>query len=138
VQGSSSILNCRCLEGFQCAYTKQITATVTLNASYTSFTSDVGGVQTAFKAQVAAAAGVLPSQVVIKNVAPKTSGRRLLEARDGTHLIDVRTVVNGALGLRNLNHHLAKHDPYLYQGHVWAETHSVSSRPLARRMGLFV
>jgi hypothetical protein len=126
------------VEGFQCSYTKQITATVTLNTSFTSFTSDVGGVQTAFKTQVAAAAGVSPSQVVIKNVAPKTSGRRLLEALEGTHLIDVRMVVNGADGLRNLHHHLAKHDPYLYQGHVWAEAHRVSSQPLARRVGLFV
>jgi hypothetical protein len=89
---------------------------------------------------VAAAAGVKPSQVVIKNVAPKVAGRRLLgmRAAASSNLIDVHMVVNGAEGLRNLHGHLAKHDPFLYQGHVWAETHRVESQPLARRVGLFV
>jgi hypothetical protein len=129
------------MAGFQCSYTKQITATVKLNTTYSSFTGDVGGIQTAFKAQVAFAAGVHPSQVVIKNVAPKAMGRRLLEVRTPSlpkhELIDVRMVVKGAEGLRNLRHHLAKHDPFLYQGHVWEEAHRISSQPIARRVGLF-
>ena len=138
-QGSTSLLNCRCMAGFQCSYTKQITATVTLNTTYSSFTGDVDGIQTAFKAQVAAAAGVSPSQVVIKNVAPKLSGRRLLglHTASKSESIDVRMVVNGAERLHNLYHHLAKHDPYLYQGHVWAEAHSVSSQPLMYKFRLF-
>ena len=133
--GSSSLLNCRCLEGFQCSYTKQITATVTLNTSYSSFTSDAGGIQTLFKAQVAAAAGVSPSQVIIRNVAPKVAVRRLLGLSSPHQLIDVRMVVNGAERLRNLHSHLAKHAPFLYQGHTWAEAHRVSSQPSARRVG---
>ena len=135
-QGSSSILNCRCLDGFQCSYTKQITATVTLNTSFSSFTSDAGGIQTAFKQQVALAAGVQPSQVIIKNVAPKTGGRRLLGVHEASQLIDVHMVVKGAEGLRNLHRHLAAH-PFFYHGHVWTEAHSVSSQPVQRRIGLF-
>jgi hypothetical protein len=137
-QGSTSLLNCHCTAGFQCSYTKQITATVTLNTTYSSFTGDVGGIQTAFKAQVAAAAGVSPSQVIIKGVAPKTGGRRLLGLHSNAQMISVRMVVNGAEGLSNLHRHLAKHDPFLYQGHVWAEAHRITSQPVGRRVGFFM
>ena len=135
VAGSPSLLNCRCLDGFQCAYTKQITATVTLNTSYSSFTSDLGGIQTLFKEQVAKAAGVSPSQVIIKNVAPKllASGRRLLSVRAPSQLIDVHMVVRGAEGLRDLSRHLSVHSPFLYQGHVWGEAHRLSSQPRVGR-----
>ena len=128
--GSSSLLQCRCNQGFRCAYTKRITATVTLNSTVASFNNDTNGVKTAFIAGVAAAAGVAPSQVTINGVTPKAGGRRLLSAGS---FIEVRTSVEGAERLHRLDHHLSKHSLTLHQGHVWEESHSVLATPEGRR-----
>ena len=125
VAGSSSLLNCQCVPGFSCSYTKRITATVTLNTTLSSFNADLGGVQTAFKAAVAAAAGVVPSKVTINGVAQKAGARRLLAYTP--HLIDVRTTIHGAERLRNLEGHLARHDATLHHSHTWEESHSLQT-----------
>ena len=127
--GSSSLLHCQCVSGFRCAYTKKITAVVTLNTTLSNFESDTGGVRTAFKSAVAAAAGVTPDQVTINNVAPKT-GRRLLGA---AALIEVRASVHGAERLHRLDAHLGRHSATLHQGHVWDEAHSLVTTPLFQR-----
>ena len=131
VSGSSSLLQCQCVPGYSCAYTKRITAVVTLNTSLTNFNGNVGGVQTSFLAAVASAAGVTPSQVVINNVASSGGSRRLLGY--STPMIDVRATVHGAERLRNLAGHLARHDARLHQGHSWEENHSVQPTRLALR-----
>jgi len=132
VAGSSSLLNCRCVEGYQCSYTKTITATVTLNSTATDFNADVGGVKTAFIAAVAAAAGVPISKVTILGVAAKTSGRRLLSLFAGPSTdesIVVRAKVHGATHLRELDTHLSRHRVGLHVGHEWVENHVVSVVP---------
>ena len=124
-----SLLDCRCVEGFQCTYTKKISATVTLNTTKSDFDSDVGGVKTAFLAAIAAAAGVDPSQVVINFVSSGT-GRRLLSADFHPEFISVRSIVHGATSLEGLSGHLAMHSATLHQGHTWEEMHSVVSVPI--------
>lgn len=131
--GSSSLLHCQCVSGFRCAYTKKITAVVTLNTTLSNFQSDVGGVRTAFIAAVASAAGVTQSQVTINGVVQKTGGRRLLSV--SPYLIDVRATVHGAERLRGLANHLARHSVHLHQSHTWEEDHSVHPTRDLRRKG---
>ena len=128
--GSYSLLNCRCDQGFRCAYSKKISAVVTLNSTVSNFNSNFGGVKDAFINAVASAAGVSASQVSIGNVAPKTGGRRLLG--EGS-LIDVHTSIEGAERLHKLDMHLKKHSAFLHVDHVWEERHSVISTAVARR-----
>ena len=127
VADSGSLLNCRCLEGYQCTYTKQISATVTLNETKSDFDNDVGGVRTAFLAAIAKAAGVSIADVVINFVSSGNGGRRLLSADMHTDFINVRAMVHGATGLVDLPMHLAVHSPTLHQGHSWEEMHEVVS-----------
>jgi hypothetical protein len=131
--GSSSLLHCQCVSGFRCAYTKKITAVVTLNTTLSNFQSDVGGVRTAFIAAVASAAGVTQSQVTINGVVQKAGGRRLLSV--SPYLIDVRATVHGAERLRGLANHLARHSVHLHQSHTWEEDHSVHPTRDLRRKG---
>ena len=129
--GSSSLLNCRCDQGYKCAYSKRITAIVTLNSTTSSFNNDVGGIKTAFINAVANAAGVSSNQVTINNVAAKpTGGRRLLSVDES--FIDVYASVQGAERLHKLDFHLARHSATLHQGHSWEEAHSVTSTPVRR------
>jgi hypothetical protein len=129
LQGSSSLLNCRCEQGYKCAYSKKITAVVTLNTTVSSFTDDVGGVRTSFLNAVATAAGVATSQVSISGVVPKKGGgRRLLSEADHDH-IDVHTDIEGAERL----HQLEKHLNEIHVQHRWEERHSVLSTPIMRR-----
>ena len=130
--GSSSLLNCRCDQGFKCAYSKRITAIVTLNSTTSSFNGDVGGIKTAFINAVANAAGVSSSQVTINNVVSKAKGRRLLSAEVG--FIDVFASVDGAERLHKLDLHLSKHSLTLHQGHSWQEAHSLTSTPVSKRI----
>ena len=128
--GSSSLLHCRCDQGFKCAYSKRITAVVTLNSTTSSFNNDVGGIKTAFINAVASAAGVSSNQVTINNVVAKARGRRLLSLDEG--FIDVFTSVQGAERLRKLDLHLSRHSLTLHQGHSWQEAHSVTSTAAMR------
>lgn len=131
--GSSSLLHCRCDQGYKCAYSKRITAIVTLNSTTSSFNNDVGGIKTAFINAVASAAGVSSNQVTINNVVSKPTtggGRRLLSI--GESFIDVFATVQGAERLHKLDFHLARHSVTLHQGHSWQEAHSVSSSAIRR------
>jgi hypothetical protein len=93
-----------------CSYKKLISALITLNdTTVEDFNANVGGVQTSFLANVAAAAGVSPAQVVIVSVMP---GRR--------SLVDVVTRIEGA-------HHLATNRRGL-SVQEWAIAHTVSPR----------
>jgi hypothetical protein len=72
---TSTLLNCRCLAGFVCTYTKRITATVLIpNMTLADFSANY---QQAFLAAIARAAGVDISQITIVTT---KSGRRLLSA----------------------------------------------------------
>ena len=130
--GSDSLLDCRCIQGYQCSYTKTITATVTLNTTASNFQNDVGGVRTHFINSVATAANVLPSKVTILGVAAKTSGRRLLSVFAGSSFgeaIVVSAKVHGATGLHMLDYHLKKHRNDLHIDHDWKENHSLNVLP---------
>lgn len=127
--GSYTLLQCRCVQGYVCSYTKRITTVVTLNTTLSRFNSDYGGVKTAFINAVASAAGVPSSQVTI-NTVTSSGGRRLLSFGDRGS-IEVKVVVEGAERLHNLAGHLAKHNVLLHQGHTWEESHSLQSSPEA-------
>ena len=129
VAGSSSLLQCRCTQGFVCTYTKRITAVITLNSTLYNFNNDVGGVKTALINAVATAAGVTASKVTINSAAQKTGNRRLLELSGSHSFIDVHTVIEGAERLRGLDLHLAKHSATLHKDHSWQEAHTLSARP---------
>jgi hypothetical protein len=134
--GKYSLLDCRCEPGFSCSYTKQINAIITLNTTATSFTSDIGGVRTAFIKAVAAAAGVPISAVRIGTIKATTSNRRLLSSMFSDQFdrsIQVHTVVIGAAELNDVGFQLAKHDPSLHLGHTWEEAHTVRSTAGKRR-----
>jgi hypothetical protein len=126
VANSSSLLDCRCLQGYQCTYTKKISATVTLNETKSDFDADVGGVKTAFLNAIAKAAGVSINDIFIDFVS-SGSGRRLLSMDASTGFISVRAIVHGATGLVDLPMHLAVHSATLHQGHSWEEMHEVVS-----------
>ena len=120
VAGTSSQLGCRCHPGYVCAYTKRISAVVTLNATTVAdFNADVNGIQTNFINSIAAAAGVPTWQITIVSVQVHGSGRRLL-ASDS--MIDVYAKVDGARYLKNLDHHIRRE---LLVGHAWTEAHTV-------------
>jgi hypothetical protein len=126
---SGSLLDCRCLAGYQCTYTKQISATVTLNSTASDFQSNVNNVQTNFKLAIAAAAGVDVSKVIINGISSGT-GRRLLSLRARDEVISVRATALGATGLHGLPQHLARHSPFLHIDHSWSEAHKVVSLPV--------
>lgn len=134
--GSSSLLQCRCVQGYVCTYTKRITAVVTLNTTLSRFNADIGGVRSAFINAVASAAGVPASQVTINTVKSTGSRRRLLglehqvEPASGSEhsMIEVHAVVEGAERLHDLAGHLAKHSVLLHQGHSWEGDHRLHSQ----------
>jgi len=111
--GAVSQLQCACVSGYSCTYTKRIAATVTLNnTSLAAFEADTGGVRTNFIATIAAAAGVKPAQVTIVNAQTHISGRRMrrlllgfgaVENSGITEMIHVTAVIDGAV---TLHHHL--------------------------------
>ena len=78
---TSSLLNCRCVAGFVCKYTKRIEATVHIsNMTLAEFTANY---QAAFLAAIAKAAGVDVSKVTF---VVARSGRRLLSLWPGASM----------------------------------------------------
>ena len=110
---ATSQLGCRCSAGYTCTYTKRITAMVRINSTAAAFNADVGGIRTSFINSIAAAAGVLPSQVVIGAVG---GGRRGLG--DGAE-VSVKVLGTHALGV--IKHSIAVST-------VWQPQHSVHVR----------
>jgi hypothetical protein len=95
---TSSLLNCRCVAGFVCTYTKRIEATVHIsNMTLADFTANY---QDAFLAAIARAAGVDVSKVTL--VIAK-SGRRLLSRWPGASMapqeLTIKFYVHGATTL---------------------------------------
>jgi hypothetical protein len=113
--------------GYVCSYKKLISAMVTLNATTVSdFNANVNGVQTRFITSVAAAAGVLTTQVTIVSVQLHAGGgRRLLSSEDTK--IDVYTRIDGARHLTDLQKHMTARR-LLVDDHTWTAGHTV--RPL--------
>jgi hypothetical protein len=72
---TSTLLDCRCLAGFVCTYTKQISVVLTLNSITWDMTTIAGLSQNAIIDAIAQAAGVSRDKVVINSM---FSGRRLL------------------------------------------------------------
>ena len=116
IAGAASQLQCTCVLGYSCTYTKRIAATVTLNnTSLDAFNADTDGVKTKFIAAMAAAAGVTPAQVTIISVQAHHAAarmrlmmRRLFGVADdvgdgGGSIIHVTAVIDGAVVL---HHHL--------------------------------
>jgi hypothetical protein len=146
--GSYSRVNCLCDPGYQCTYYKQIQAVVTLNATLWEFNNDINGVRTAFIAAMASAAGVHTSFVTINEVLTQGGRRRaLLSVESGAEgvreTINVHASVTGAVKLRDLDKHLARHSSTLHIAHRWEQApqiHAVAimgaAVPGLRRMGL--
>lgn len=83
--GSTSQLQCTCMAGYQCTYTKIVEAVVSLSIDVASF--QTAEVQLAFKRAIAAAAGGISSDMVYitKLVSPSMyapTARRLLAVED--------------------------------------------------------
>lgn len=131
--GSNTILQCRCVQGYTCTYTKTITATVTLNTTYSAFDQDVGGVRTAFQQAVANAAGVPFNRVSILGFATRsTNRRRMLSIFSGPETdsaIVVHAKIHGGERLHELESHLKKHSESLHIAHEWKENHGLSVIP---------
>ena len=97
-EGSSSLLNCRCEQGFVCSYTKIITAVITLNTSVSSFNDQSNPVRATFITAVSTAAGVSASHVIIQHVNATPRSRRLLSKKSelNDQSINVHTTIRGA------------------------------------------
>jgi hypothetical protein len=87
-----TVLDCRCLAGFVCTYTKQINVVLTLNSITWDMTTIAGLSQNAIIDAIAQAAGVPREKVVISSI---FSGRRLLRLQRR----EVHVTVHGAEGL---------------------------------------
>jgi len=103
--GSSSKLDCKCVTGFTCTYTKQVNINVVLQVPPSFWLSDVS-IRQQFVQAVAQAAGVPVENVILENVLPHLGKRRLLgvESGDfgsavlgsGNTEVDVRQMQGGA------------------------------------------
>jgi hypothetical protein len=115
--------DCRCEPGFICMYYRQVHATVTLNSTLGDFQGDVNGVRTSLVSGVAAAAGVVPSQVHIHYVVIRLSHRRRLHNNYHGQL-QVSLVVSGTSGegTQGLRQHLTslqtRNDKYEVQRRI--------------------
>jgi hypothetical protein len=89
---TSTLLDCRCLAGFVCTYTKQISVVLTLNSITWDMTTIAGLSRNAIIDAIAQAAGVPREKVVISSM---LSGRRLLRLLQR----EVLMTVHGAEGL---------------------------------------
>lgn len=79
---SSSKLNCSCITGYSCTYTKQVNLHVVLHVPPSFWLSDPS-IQQHFVQAVAEAAGVPVENVILENVLPHLGSRRLLEVIAG-------------------------------------------------------
>ena len=62
---SYSLLQCRCVQGYVCTYSKTIFVSLVFNSTAINFGNDYNGVRTALISTVAEAAGVSASQILI-------------------------------------------------------------------------
>ena len=77
--GSSTLLNCICLPGYQCTYSQQLSLVITLNnCTVAQFNNNTNNIRSNLIAAIAAAAGVNISQVNITGVSLHSGSRRRL------------------------------------------------------------
>ena len=119
--GSSSKLQCVCVDGFQCTYSKEVQLHVLLQLPLKTWLGSAV-VQSQFVKVVAAASGVPTENVHIQQVLPHLGNRRLLALRPGivrtrheAKLASPRTTlvkvtVLGAMDVRGLDSVLARHN----------------------------
>lgn len=109
--GQTSQLGCTCIAGYFCTYDKVAKMSISLNnIPLTDWQNNVNGIQDAFIAAVAQAAGVPPSSITIVSVTMPAGRRRLLEAPslliniaiEGGHTEDVKTEWNAPDLLREM------------------------------------
>jgi hypothetical protein len=91
VGNASTILDCRCLAGFVCTYTKRISVVLTLHEITWNMTTIAGLSQSAVIDAIAQAAGVARGMVVINGM---FTGRRRLMGLDRRHKMFI--TVSGA------------------------------------------
>lgn len=117
---STSQLDCKCVAGYACSYTKVINAVLTLMMSTSDFNRP--GVQDTFKEAVAFAAKTTADKVIITKVVQTGSGRRLLSPE--THVLLEVLGGSGAVMDRTIGRHLAMAG-IAFGGLLWIEPHGV-------------
>lgn len=85
--GAASQLHCRCNAGYTCNYVKRVHVIVTLFVTKADFDNDVNGVKSQLIADLAAAAGVQPADVVIDRVVFKKAGGARRSATLAVHVM---------------------------------------------------
>jgi hypothetical protein len=115
---TSTILDCRCLAGFVCTYTKRISVVLTLHNITWDMRTPAGLSQSSIIDAIALAAGVSRSNVVIN---PMFSGRRRLMAlNSGRHVMFITVKEADGLDVQRVYSELS------VSSHVsWAHSHSV-------------
>lgn len=98
---TATLLDCRCLPGFVCSYTKRINVVLTLHNITWEMTTVAGLSQSAVIDAIAQAAGVSRDMVIINSMfhAGSTGGRRLLGKLMGGAGLKMFITVSGAEGL---------------------------------------
>ena len=127
---SSSLLDCRCVAGYVCTYTKKIYAVITLNSVFLQTFNYAD--QQAFKASVAKAASVPIENVRILEIVSH-GGRRLLAAL-GQKSIMVRLEILDSASVDNSQ--LLKSHGYV-QNMTWEHTHHIEATPKYSSFSIF-
>jgi hypothetical protein len=127
---SSSLLDCRCVAGYVCTYTKQIHAVITLDATFLQTFGYAD--QQAFKASVAKAASVPVENVKILEIVSH-GGRRLLAAM-GRKSIMVKLAISGSTSVDKTQ--FLKTHGYVKNA-TWEHSHHVEAVPKSLFSKLF-
>ena len=105
--GSTSLLDCRCLAGYQCYYKKQVNLNMVVNVPMGVWLSESGRILREKLVEVVAeSAGVGVADVMIDQVLPYLSktnvkGRRLLESTLGEGTLLLRLSLRGAEAVKD-------------------------------------
>ena len=141
-QGAESLLDCRCLEGYVCQYSKRINVRLTLSNITWDMLDANGIANSPIIDAIAAAAGVPRGSVVIDGIVARNPGRRRMretaadteQAPPDADGISIWATVWGASGL---NGALASTllNPYRVDSLSWTHGHSVR---VAREWGSLI
>jgi hypothetical protein len=132
---TSTLLDCRCLPGFFCTYSKRINVRVTLSNITWDMLNIAGLASSPVIDAIAAAAGVSRDSVIINGVIAGSSGRRMMTRiangivnpnpfHDSKDKVSIWATV---LGATSLDHALATAllDPYKPESLSWTHSHSI-------------
>ena len=135
VNHTSTLLDCRCLPGFFCTYSKRINVRVTLSNITWDMLNVAGLASSPVIDAIAAAAGVSRDSVIINGVIAGSSGRRMMTRiangivnpnpfHDSKDKVSIWATV---LGATSLDHALATAllDPYKPESLSWTHSHSI-------------